>query len=115
VKIEEYEYGRIVVDGREETQDLIITPDGLHPRWWREDGHSLCWDDLGDVIDSPADLLIVGTGTRGNMRPAPELDDRLDERGIACEVLRSHEAVERWNEVVERDDARPALAIHLTC
>ncbi len=114
MRIEDYAYGRIVVDGREETNDIIITGDELHPGWWRDEGHSLKLEDLDTVLEASPSRLIVGTGTQGNMQPEPGLLDTLrDEHGMEVEVLGSEEAVQRWNELGEKDDA--ALAIHLTC
>jgi hypothetical protein len=44
-RIDHYEFGRIVVDGRQETKDLIVLPDRVVRNWWRRDGHALVLDD----------------------------------------------------------------------
>jgi hypothetical protein len=61
-KIDEYDFGRIVVDGVEQTQDVILLPGRVVPNWWRQDGHSLVLDDLAAVLDEIPERLIVGTG-----------------------------------------------------
>jgi hypothetical protein len=45
-RIDHYEFGRIVVDGCEETRDLIILPDRVVRNWLRQQGHALVVDDL---------------------------------------------------------------------
>ena len=34
-RIDHYEFGRIMIDGRQETKDLIILPDRVLRNWWR--------------------------------------------------------------------------------
>jgi hypothetical protein len=111
-RIDHYEFGRIVVDGREETRDLIILPDRLVRNWWRQDGHALVLDDLVDVLDELPSHLVVGTGADGRMRPDPDTLRRLGERGMTVETLPTSQAVRRFGEL---DPGRTAAALHLTC
>ena len=111
-RIEHYEFGRIVVDGREETRDLIILPDRVVRNWWRQDGHALVLDDLDEVLDELPAHLVVGTGADGRMRPDPDTLRRLQERGMTVETLPTSQAVHRFGEL---DPARTAAALHLTC
>jgi hypothetical protein len=115
MRIDEYEYGRIVIDGREQRRDVIVTPSGVHANWWREQGHSLAIDDLGPVLDDPPQVLVVGTGTAGNMRPRPGLREELTDRGIDLVAVRTDEAVRRFNELLGLGDVTVAAALHLTC
>ncbi len=111
--IEEYGFGRIVVDGREERRDLIITTAGIHSNWWRKNGHSLSLEDLGPVLEARPDVLIVGTGADGNMRPTSGLENDLAAIGIATEFLPTADAVKRFNELLGVRNV--AAALHLTC
>lgn len=115
MRITDYDYGRIVIDGREERRDLIVTRSGIHPSWWRREGHALALDDLGPALDEPAAVLVVGTGTAGNMRPEPDLAEALGARGIRMEAMPTREAVRRFNELAGLPDADVAAAFHLTC
>ena len=81
-RIDHYEFGRIVVDGREETNDLVILPDRVVRSWWRRDGHALVLDDLGEVLEELPSHLVVGTGADGRMRPDPDTVQQLQERGV---------------------------------
>jgi hypothetical protein len=111
-RVDHYEFGRIVVDGREETNDLIILPDRMVGNWWRQEGHALVLDDLGEVLDELPSHLVVGTGADGRMRPDPDTIRQLRERGVTMEALPTGQAVRRFAEL---DPDSTAAAFHLTC
>jgi hypothetical protein len=111
-RLREYSFGRILVDGQEQTKDLIVLPDRVVTNWWRKEGHSLSIEDLGEVEDELPEKLILGTGAHGQLRPPPAVIEELRRRGIDVEVLHTDEAVRRYAEL---DDRRTAAALHLTC
>jgi hypothetical protein len=111
-RLEDYSFGRLVVDGEEHTRDLIVLPDRVVPSWWRRDGHSLVIEDLDEVKDELPERLIVGCGAHGELRPHPAVIEALRERGVEVEALHTAEAVRRYRELDER---RTAAALHLTC
>jgi hypothetical protein len=86
-RIDEYQFGRIVVDGRERTKDLIILPERIVDNWWR-------------------------AGAYGRLNPDPGLLRDLKERGLNVEVLETGAAVDRYR---ESNPAATAAALHLTC
>jgi hypothetical protein len=91
---------------------VIILPERVITNWWRADGHRLVLADLEDVIDELPELLVVGSGAHGQMRPEPETLEQLAQRGVEVEVLPTDEAVRRYGEL---DLRRTAAALHLTC
>jgi len=111
-RIDHYEFGRIVVDGHEETRDLIILPDRVVPNWRRRDGHALVLDDLDEVLDELPSHLVVGTGADGRMRPDPDTIQQLQDRGVTVEALPTSQAVRRFGQL---DPDHAAAALHLTC
>jgi hypothetical protein len=111
-RIDHYEFGRIVVDGREETKDLIVLPGRVVRNWWRQSGHALVLDDLAEVLEELPSHLVVGTGADGRMRPDPGAVRQLHDRGVTVEALPTGQAVRRFAEL---DPARAAAALHLTC
>ena len=110
--LEEYSFGRIVVDGEEHRRDLIVLPDRVVPDWWRQEGHSLALEDLEEVESELPERLILGCGAHGRLRPPDAVLDALRERGIEVEALPTDEAVRRYG---ESDERRTAAALHLTC
>jgi hypothetical protein len=111
-RIEGYRFGHVVVDGEEQTRDVIVLPDRVVTDWWRADGHRLVLADLDDVIEDLPECLVVGTGAYGQMRPDPEAVNELRQRGVEVEALPTGEAVRRFGEL---DPRRTAAALHLTC
>ena len=111
-KIDDYSFGRIVVDGEELTADVILLPGRIIPSWRRRDGHALVLDDLREVLDELPERLIVGTGAEGRMRPDQSMIDALDARGIEVEAMPTAQAVRRFARL---DEERTAAALHLTC
>jgi hypothetical protein len=111
-RIEGYRFGRVVVDGHEETADVIVLPERVVRNWWRRDGHSLVLEDLDDVLDELPERLVIGTGADGRLHPDPVTLELLRDRGVEVETLPTDEAVRRYGEL---NPAATAAALHLTC
>jgi hypothetical protein len=111
-EIEGYGFGRVTIDGREETRDVIVLPERVVRGWWRKEGHGLVLEDLEEVLDELPERLLVGTGAYGQLRPDPGALEALRSRGVAVEVLPTAEAVERYGRL---DPGKTAVALHLTC
>jgi hypothetical protein len=111
-RLEGYRFGHLVVDGEEQTRDVIVLPERVVTNWWRADGHNLVLSDLDDVLDELPRNLLVGTGAYGQLRPDPAVIEELRERGVEVEALPTAEAVRRYG---ERDPRETAAALHLTC
>jgi hypothetical protein len=111
-RLEGYRFGCLVVDGEEQTRDLIVLPDRVITNWWRADGHRLILDDLKDVREDLPEHLVVGTGAYGRMRPDPEAVEQLERDGVKVEALPTGNAVRRYGQL---DPRRTAAALHLTC
>jgi hypothetical protein len=111
-RLGDYRFGHVVVDGREETRDVIVLPARVVRNWWRRDGHALVEEDLQDVLDELPERLIVGMGAASQMRVDEGLLDLLRGRGVEVEYLPTDRAVVRFGEL---DPARTAAALHLTC
>jgi hypothetical protein len=110
--LDDYSFGRVLVDGEEETRDVIVLPDRIVRNWWRREGHALVLDDFEAVLDELPARLIVGTGAQGQMKPDPATLAQLRERGIEVEVMPTGDAVRRYRSL---NPAETAAALHLTC
>jgi hypothetical protein len=112
--IESYAFGSIVVDGRKFTSDIIIYPDGrIEASWWRKAGHRLASDDIGELIRSGLDVIIVGTGSSGLMKPEKELEKLLQQRGIEFISVLTRKAVKIYNDLSSKKNV--GACFHLTC
>lgn len=111
-EIKGYGFGRVTIDGREETRDVIVLPERTVRGWWRKEGHGLVLEDLDEVIDELPERLLVGAGAYGRMRPDPGALETLRARGIEVEVLPTADAVQRYTQL---DPRKTSAALHLTC
>ena len=57
--IEKYSFGSIVVDGKQYTSDIKIIDGVVIPNWWRKEGHSLCREDIEDIIEEKPDTWLL--------------------------------------------------------
>jgi len=110
--LEGYRFGRLIVDGKEQTRDVIVLPERVITNWWRIDGHRLVLEDFDDVREDLPEHLVIGTGAYGQMRPDPKTLEELRRGGIEVEALPTADAVRRYKEL---DPHRTAAALHLTC
>jgi len=113
MKIEHYSFGKIIIDGKTYTSDVIIFPGRVDSSWWRKEGHSLHTEDLKDVINAKPELLIVGTGHSGAMVVPEGTISYLRSKGIEINIVRTEKAVELFNKLPK--DKKVVAALHLTC
>jgi hypothetical protein len=113
MKITNYRFGYIEIDGNPYDSDLIILTDHVVERWWRREGHSLAPDDLLDVIELKPHILVVGTGKSGQMNISQSTQQFLESKGIIVRAAPTVEAVELFNKLQESNFVIGAF--HLTC
>lgn len=113
MRIDSYEFGRIIVNGKTFDQDLIIFPDKVRSGWWRKRGHELCLDDIKEVIKEKPEVLVVGTGYSGLVEILDEVKKELKREGIELIAKHTREACGIFNELSPR--RKVVAALHLTC
>ena len=112
--IDSYAFGKIVIDGRLYTSDLIIYPDGrIVDGWWRQRGHLVTEADIKGLIASGADVIVVGTGSSGMLKPARDLEKSLKKKGIQTVTAPSRTAMNHFNELSGLK--KVGACFHLTC
>ena len=112
-KIDFYKFGKISINGKVFTKDLIIFPDGIIFPWIRKTGHLLVADDISEYLDNRIKTLIIGTGYYGFMRIDESLEDFLKQRKIDFVYRKTQEAVTFYNDLENKENI--AFGMHLTC
>ncbi|PKO21148.1 MAG: hypothetical protein CVU38_16310 [Chloroflexi bacterium HGW-Chloroflexi-1] len=112
-KIDSYHFGMIVIDGRPYLRDVIIYPDRVEGKWWREEGHSVAPADVWEVLQSPPEVLVIGQGSAGRMEVPDETRQRLRQAGIEVIAEPTARACETYHRLCEK--RRVVAALHLTC
>ncbi|MFP4000613.1 MAG: Mth938-like domain-containing protein [Thermoplasmata archaeon] len=109
--IEDYSFGKIVIDGERYTDDVILLGEKVIDGWWRERGHRVNKDDLGKIVRFDPDILIIGTGSSGRMKVPSSLSSKFE---FEMESYPTRQACERYNELLQQDK-KIAGGFHLTC
>ena len=113
MKIDSYSFGRIVIDGKSYTADVIIYPDRVDAGWWRQEGHLLQFPDVEEALRAKPEVFIIGTGYAGVMRVPKETIDRIANQGIEVKVERTEKAAAEYNALQYKRTVIAAL--HITC
>jgi hypothetical protein len=111
--IDDYAFGKIVIDGRSYTSDVIVYPDRVDASWWRKEGHTLQEADLADVLAAEPQILVIGTGFSGIMQVPPQTEDFLRSKGIRVYIEKTGRASAIFNE--NKAAGKIIGAFHLTC
>jgi len=111
--IDSYDFGRIVINGRRYTTDLIVFHDRVKDGWWRKEGHSLHIKDLDEVVQGNPKVIIIGTGYSGLMKVPAETREYVESKGIELIAQRTAEACKTFNSLVK--SKKVVAALHLTC
>ena len=114
MKIDSYSFGRIVIDGRAYTSDVIIYRDRVDASWWRKEGHRLHPADIIDALNAHPDILIIGTGYEGVMAVPKEVLAYIASQGAEARVEKTAKAVELYNALQGKKD-HVIAALHITC
>lgn len=114
MKIESYRFGRMVIDGRTFTKDLIIYSDHVEANWWRAEGHHLQPEDLKTHLEKArARILVVGTGQLGMMKVSEALRSSLEQMKIQLIAEKTDQAAAQFNQLGSAEGLMGAF--HLTC
>ena len=114
MRIDSYRFGEMLVNGQSFTSDLIIYDDRVDDQWWRENGHTVLLQDLGDIVDESPEVLVVGRGKLGAMKIPQATIDAVEEAGIQLIDARTEEAIEVYNQIAHTGK-HVVGAFHLTC
>lgn len=110
MKIENYEFGKIEIDGKEYDHDVIISSDKVDS-WWRKESHEVVIEDVKDAIEKKPKIIIFGTGDPGLMKVSEETKEYLEKLGIEVIVEPTKKACQTYNKLLDQAIA----AFHLTC
>jgi hypothetical protein len=111
--IDNYSFGRIVINNKTYSSDVIVFPDRVDPSWWRKEGHCLNKEDLSMIVMAKPDIVIIGTGQSGAMEVPKSTVVFLESHGIKVCIGKTGRAVELFNN--HPKDKIVIGAFHLTC
>ena len=114
MEIEQYAFGKIVVNGRTYTDDIKIIGGRVVPHWYRSAGHRVEAADVDDVLAAKPDVFVLGKGEPGRMAADAELVALLKKQGIELIEKPTKEATAVFNQLFKKRK-NVAAGFHLTC
>ncbi len=117
-KITAFKWGRVDVAGFDAPfRDVKLWPGGAREWDWSEhDTHhqpGIQPADVEELLEHGATVVVLSKGVHEKLFTMPETLQMLQQRGVTAHVLQTEAAVEKYNELSERE-AVGAL-IHSTC
>ncbi len=111
--VDSYQFGLIVVNGKQYTSDVIIFPERVRGNWLRKAGHQLCLSDIAEVTTENPEVLVVGTGASDLMKVLPEVQQAAEDQSIKLIAQATDKACHTYNQLCQ--SRRVVAALHLTC
>lgn len=110
-------WGRIEVEFQGRFKDVKLFPGGAREWDWNETGtrHSpgVQPADVEEILARGSSVVILGTGMLGRLKVMEDTRERLRKAGVELHVLRTEEAVRRYNRL--REDVAVGALLHSTC
>lgn len=114
LKIDSYDFGEIVINGEYIDSDVVILRDKVLKNWRRLEGHRLQLQDVRDYLLEDVDYVVIGTGYYGMLKVDPDVVYEFKKKGKEVVILKTSNAVEIYNELVEKG-LKVVAFLHLTC
>lgn len=112
------EFGSITIAGRRIENDVMIRLDGAVSKRQKKlskavygTSHVISRAEAGVIFEKDAERLIIGAGHNGMVGLSDEAADYFAERKVKVELVRTPEAVERWNKA----SGKVIALFHVTC
>ena len=111
MKISHYEFGKILVNGKEYTKDIVIKNNKVTLRK-TENRHAVTHDEIDKLIREEPDIIIIGLGNNSVAKIEESAREHIAESKIELFTADTPKAVERFN---ESEGKNIAAIFHLTC
>ena len=111
--ITHYEYGKIIINEKEYTHDIVIWPDNTITLG-SDDMHALRLNDFDELFNSGLKKVVIGTGDEGKMALdfSSKIKKAIKSKGIELVMMDTHELVVFLNNAKERNFL---TFVHLNC
>jgi hypothetical protein len=111
--ITHYEFGKIIINEKEYTHDIVIWPDNTITLG-SDDMHALRLDDFEILFNFGLKKVVIGTGDEGMMAWdfSGKLKKAIKSKGIELVMMNTHELVVFLNNTKERNFI---TLVHLNC
>lgn len=112
--INKYEFGLIVVNGKEYRHDVAVFWNGLVENWERFESHNITSADVSFAMSKDPEMIIIGTGEEGMVEVSDEAKKAIIEKGLNLAIEKTEKAAAIFNDQAARGKKVAGL-FHLTC
>lgn len=116
-KIESYQPGKMIIDGRTYIRDILILSDGKIKQ--RDDvylnfvNHIVKQAEILELLKDYPEIVVIGTGEQEKLRLSFNLERLITDMKADLFAMSTAKAVEKYNRMVD-DGKRTAALFHLT-
>ena len=109
--IQEFEYGKVVIDDKLFESDIVVTADGFINEWTREKEHEISIPDIENVLKNKPQTVIFGVGTIGKVVVTSEVLDWLEQSKIEVISYKTEKAIETFRHISGKEKVTAFLHI----
>ncbi|MBU1045694.1 hypothetical protein KJ616_01070 [Patescibacteria group bacterium] len=119
--IEEYRFGKIIIDGGEYNYDVEVDWEGEVLEWTRKSSHIIDREDIERALEKEPEIIVIGTGESGVAQVTEDAKQACREQGVKLIADITEEAVKTFNVICaesleeEGEQAEVIGLFHLTC
>ena len=116
-RIDSTEFGKIVVDGKEYNEDIVISANGnvIYRQGISESRygthHIVCKEEISSLLQDSPRVIVIGTGQYGACRLEKGVEEEAKKQDAKLIVERTPKAIHLFNNITDRK----AGLFHLTC
>jgi hypothetical protein len=118
MQIDRTQFGSITIDGKNYEHDVAIRLSGKVEKRQKKlskqqygTSHIISKAEAKSVFEKGCDLLIIGAGQEGNVRPSPEASAYFEKKGCRVLVEPTPDAIRSFNHSREKKIG----LMHVTC
>ncbi len=111
--IDSYTFGKFIVDKQTYESNIILLGDKVKPARHLP-GHELKIDDFIELIDYKPEIIIIGTGESGVVKPQQEIINFIEEKEIKLLIEKTGDACNTYNNLIKQGK-KVAAFLHNTC
>lgn len=118
--IDEFDFGRIKIDGTLYRIDVEVYSTGRVLKWIRKKGHVFLPEDVARALSEDPGAIVLGTGVYGGARVPQRTREKIRKRGLRLVIDKTEEAVRSFNAILKKNqeagvEEKVVGLFHLTC
>jgi len=114
VRIDEFKFGEMSIDGKTYFSDIMIWWDGRVEMVEKPEMHEIGINELAMLLQNDPDIIVIGTGIKRIIRVLPEVTQSCRDKKIKLYSDPTPKAAEFFNGLCAQEK-RAAGFFHLTC